>query len=123
MSGSTLARKAFYGQVTLSVQLCLLSREKYEFLGSLSGQWDANARDRAMAVEDFRYRAIIPEHVSRTIIPRPKIPIKTATVEERDSGHESNDETELKTIGRRTHEWDMQDRIPGEDNFVSYVET
>ena len=74
-------------------------------------QRDANARDRAMGLEDARDQVNFPEPGSRRILPRPKTPVKTLVLEEQDSGYESNDQAKLKTIGRRTHDWDVRDQI------------
>lgn len=87
-------------------------------------QRDAAARDHAMDLEDVRRQKSTPEPGSRRILPRPTQKNKPSILEERDSGYESNDDplvlepglgnpdqTELKTIGRNTHEWDMRDKI------------
>jgi hypothetical protein len=74
-------------------------------------QRDASARDRAMDLQDARAQKALPEPGSRRILPRPRIPASMAVLEEQDSGYESNDQPESKTVGRNTHDWDIRDRI------------
>ena len=61
-----------------------------------------------MDLEDVRDRANVRP---LKILRRPIDTSKPALLEEQDSGYESNDQAELKTIGRSTYKWDIRDRI------------
>jgi transposase InsO family protein len=74
-------------------------------------QQDATARDRAMALEDARKQGSPPKTILRRILPRPKPTSQPSVLEESDSGYESGESAEPKTVGRRTHEWDVRDQI------------
>ena len=70
-----------------------------------------------MALEDARAQAVLPEPVSRRILPRPRTPVKHTLLEERDSGYETDNldqdhrRLDVKAIGRHTHDWDIRDQI------------
>jgi hypothetical protein len=64
-----------------------------------------------MNLQDARAQKPLPKPGSRKILPRPKTLVEIAALEEQDSGYESNDQSELKTIGRNTHDWDIRDQI------------
>ncbi len=61
-----------------------------------------------MDLEDVRDRVNVrPLKILRRLIDTSK----PALLEEQDSSYESNDQAELKTIGRSTYKWDIRDRI------------
>ena len=57
-----------------------------------------------MDLEDVRRRDSFPKPGSRKILPCLTNNAKPVVLEEQDSGYESNDQVEVKTIGRNTHE-------------------
>ena len=56
-----------------------------------------------MDLEDLRRQTSFPVPGTRKILARPVAPAKPTVLEEQDSGYESNDQVEVKTIGRNTY--------------------